>query len=323
MVRLENSSAESHSVNISLPLFGLGKALFLVVGMLLATLSYAADFNFRFEGVDPTFGDHGRADLSCNMPGRPDSGCPGSGNNDPTPFLMEYFEHEGVTYYHLQIGLPEDGFAQEVFIKAGGESYTESTTGSSSLGDGGCRLGIQFTLAQCSASDPLGFNNDNTFTGNGSGNPMSVAMFQLMGGTWNDASRTWSCAPTDPFCHSFLKSNEENKPQLLMTLREFSRDFETHFEMDMSNSNYLTDSIAGEIIATTIVNDPEFEGHAGAGDFDYATDASVDSSEVTAGRYIFTATSATDASLNPYAYASGGDFTLDQDWTIYYDPLQN
>lgn len=295
----------------------------MVVGMLLTPLSLASDFSFRFESVDPGFGDHSRVDLSCSMPGQPNTGCAGWGNSDPTPFLMEYFEHEGIPYYHLQIGLPGSGFAQEVFIKAGGEGYSEisSYLGSSSLGDGGCRLGNRFSLALCSAGDPLGFMNDNDFTGNGTGNPTSVSMFQLLGGTWDDVSRTWSCAPGDATCISFLKDTEINKPQVQTTIRDFTQDFESHFEIDMRNSDYFTDGTAGQIVASTVVNDPQFLEHAGAGDFDFATDTEF--SEATGGRYIFTGTQATSATLNPYAYVSGGDFALDQDWSIYYDPAQN
>lgn len=100
--------------------------LVLVVGCLAA-----AEFTMNFLPADPTFGDHGLIDARCNRPEGPNVGCSGSWSNsgDPTPFLQELFSSGGV---NVIVGLPGDGFAQEVYIKTAG-SY-EGGPSSASLG---------------------------------------------------------------------------------------------------------------------------------------------------------------------------------------------
>ncbi len=221
--------------------------------------------------VDATFGDHALIDARCNRPEGPNVGCSGSWSNsgDPTPFLQELINSGGQNYYHVIVGLPEDGFAQEIFIKTSGSF--EGGPSSASRGDGVCRYStFQYSISECNISDPLGQTHDNVFTGNGSGDPRVVTMRQLMGGTWDNVTDTWSCAAGDTFCFEFTKNNYLLKPKVDMTIRDPADSMEAHFEFDMSNSDYTNDTVAGTMI-NTVQFDDTFLG--GTANFDSAQDS--------------------------------------------------
>ncbi len=272
-----------------------------------------AEFLLNFQPQDTSFGDHARSDTRCNRPEGANLGCSGSYSHvDTTPFLQELFYDDatGLSYFHVIVGKPEDGFAQEVFIKANGPTW-EGGLGSASLGDGTCRSGGSFVLSGCNLGDPLGESHDNTFTGIGSGNPKAVVMRQVMGGTWNETTKTWSCGTSNEFCMEFLKDDYLLKPVITQTIHDIPSDMTAFFEFDMRNSDYDTNSIAGTMTNTVTFSDPSL---GTKGDFNYATDKDV--TALSGGRYIFTGTGPTGASAEPYEYWDS-DFQLDRDWTIF------
>lgn len=282
----------------------------------------AAAFALNFQPQDSTFGDNFYPDSRCQFPEfGPNLGCSPSQNyrnnaNDPTPFLQELYidPTTGYQMYHVLVGRPSDGFSQEVYIRANGPSW-EGGAGSASLGDGLCRSGISWTTV-CNAFDPLGQTHDNVFTGNASGNPTTVVMRQLEGGTWDGGTSTWSCGAGDAFCQQFLKDTMSQKPDLDLTVRDNAAGMTSTFSLDMRNSDYLTDTTAGALQSTV-----QFTANAAgsAGEFNYAQDVKPADSYVTGGLYKFTGSGPTNAFLNPYLY-SDGNYIVDQNWSQYISP---
>lgn len=184
----------------------------------------AAQFNWKFERQSDFSQPPERlsqtsnpayAKQSCGRNGEIDVGCSGTyANLDAnillTPFLSEVYRMEdGKDVFHMVIGDPESGFAQEVYIRVG---YTEKTrlyiaAFSVSQGDKTCTTDTTFSLNLCNASDPLGVANGNDFSGTDSGNPNHVAMRQVTGGSWDSATRTWSRMEDDLHCQDFFKDN--------------------------------------------------------------------------------------------------------------------
>ncbi len=83
----------------------------------------------NFTPVDTNLGGDAWIDTRCNRPEGPDISCPAWGSRDPTPFLQELITVDNIDYYHVIVGLPEDGFSQETFIK--GESKSASIAAAS------------------------------------------------------------------------------------------------------------------------------------------------------------------------------------------------
>ena len=277
--------------------------------------------------------------IRCHRPGESDVRCgmaPGWTNGDTggnTPFLMEVFRAEdGRRYFHVSIGHPEYGFAQDTYIQVGRTSggINNARPGewsgmplSASLGDSSCHPtngGGGFATSNCNASDPLGENRGNDFGGSGSANPRAVRMRQIIGGTWDETSKTWSCEQSDANCQEFLKSERELKPVLTHLVRDHDQGLEALWHFDMSNSDYATDTVAG-----VMINIVKMDGVNGAA-FDYENGVfDQKESELTGGRYRFVGTwngIGENASTEPYEYFGESNFKLDQEWSNFVDPDQ-
>ncbi|TPW15133.1 MAG: hypothetical protein FD130_1256 [Halothiobacillaceae bacterium] len=289
-------------------------ALLVITLCALPNLSHAGEFALNFQPLDATLGDNFYPDTRCNRPEGPNIGCSGSWSNsaDTTPFLQELFQSGGVWYYHVIVGTPESGFVQEFVMKANGPTW-EGGLGSASLGDGNCRLPVfgpgSWSGTDCNLWDPLGVSHDNDFTGNGSGNPKGVVMRMIIGGTWNDTTKTWTCNQSDSFCDEFLKDEFLLKPRISQTIHDGA--MEGTVVLDMRNSSYDTSAITANMTNTFELGD---SATGSAGDFDFATDAQI--YNLNAGRYVFTGSGPTSAVSEPYIYYDGG-FELDRDWSIF------
>ncbi|MCF6234835.1 MAG: hypothetical protein L3J70_00405 [Gammaproteobacteria bacterium] len=314
------------------------------------------NFTFNFNSADPDFGDDPLVDVRCNRPNESNAGCGGGmmswGVDDGSTFLQEYFEVDGELYYHIVVGSPEQGFAQETYTKVGSNVYWGSGGGmmggganrpiltSPSKGDGSCGGGMGGMggggnfISNCNAGDPLGLKgNDNLFTGNATGNPSRTIMYQVLGGSWDAVTETWECKESDDYCQEFIKDSFEYKPKLTQTINDEEENMLTYFEFDMSNSTYAEKDKVASTINTLIITDPDMPmGMEKEGDFDFAeftnqANKPGSNSTLTAGMYTFTPGSedfagGQDVDANAYDYIDG-DFNLDQDWTLYYDPEQN
>jgi len=190
-----------------------------------------------------------------------------------TPFLEEFVSdpNTGHSYYHLLIGNPAEGFAQDIYIRKDGYTDFQNGTGSASKG------------TAINAHDVFGSGN-----GSNTGNPNKVIVRQIL----NDGE----------IAQEFLKNKLDKKPKISQMLN--TPDISLLFIVDMSNSTYTDNSTAGMVINSLTLVDPgtaEWRG-MGIGDFSMLSDGSTTSivaggwegevgkqnSQITAGRYIYT-----------------------------------
>ncbi len=208
----------------------------------------------------------------------------GAAEPDDTPFFQDLVMVDGVQYWHQIIGDPAAGFAYEIYVESAGGSYSNSGGKPSAY-----RLS-SYEQQSGNGFDPLGLKSNNgvEFTGNGTGDPTKVVMRQVMGGQWDEKSRTWSCGNAG-FCYEFLKDDLNLKPKITQIINDSARFIQTFFELDMSNSTYEDDTLAGEIINIMKITDPGLPlDLPSAGNFNMATDSQEGRSNVTGGRYTYT-----------------------------------
>lgn len=176
---------------------------------------------------------------------------------DQTPFMYETVTdpNTNLSYYHMVLGQPADGFAQDVYIQ-NSNSFGSFQGGPSSASLAGT---LNYT-------DPLNVDPA-TASGVASGNPKRVVMRQVMSGT--DISS------------EFLKETA-NKPKITQDVT--STDMVAHVVIDMTNSDYSTMDVPGTFTNTLDLTGPGVPGNAGS--FHNATDTQ--NAYVTAGRYTYT-----------------------------------
>jgi len=308
----------------------------LVAALLGALLSAAAQaglsFNFAPDLANRVYS--GLALVQCNRPSEPSIGCSSFlFNNDPTPFLQERVRDPatGRIYYHVVLGRPEDGFAQEYYSWVGPSSAMQMGAGSSSFGNPNC------FYSNCNGKNPLG--PDNVVTGSGTGGSYRYSTGQVLGHvsvrqllgvfTYDAAAGDWTCA--DAYCEDFHKPWFK-KPRIVQTFSGTSAGtaVSARFELDLGGQDMLT--MPQTATAPTITFSFQ-AGPGGSAQFDLARDAP--GASYSAGRYCRGVPDATgrctppdrpqiwsDVTLKQYTYFDG-DLPLDQDWSVYRDPTQN
>ena len=300
----------AHRVNIRLmkrPLMGVLMAVSMPLG---------AEFPLNFTPIGNSGGGGGwgggwgagggsfDSSLSCNRPGETSEKCGLLAGSDPdqTPFLQELVNEGGRTYFHLIIGLPGQGFVQEVFIGTGGSSFG-SGANSASGGQSSC---------MCSYGDPQGMAgngwdplrvNAQSFTGNATGNPTQVLIRQLIN------------APE--ITQEFLKDKYALKPKITQDM--VTAELATRFVADMRNSNYSADSTPATVINTLTFTDP----FLAMGNFNSAIDVT-SSAYVTAGRYKYVSGGGSFGGAAPtYSYVGGSFNAVATNWESFRDTSQN
>ncbi len=257
--------------------------------------------------------------------------------NDPTPFYYERVDG----YWHIVIGDPSQGFAQETYTPIVGLFHSDS----------GGHEPVFFTLngnlEQWSGNgwDPLEFNNktfgpDNTrYAGNGTGNPTQVVVRQVLGegslASTGSPIEVWNCAG-GAFCQEFLKSEMGFKPIITQTYDDGI--VSMNFSLDMSFISYTDMSTPGIMTNIIAVNDPGMPTNdpniiaPSPTYFDMAVDSQ--DSVVTGGRYVYTQGLGwyDDGDGDYYrAYGSGSyeyaegvsNFHEEIEWSSYFDASQN
>ncbi len=294
-----------------------------------------SQFDFSFS-AQPNAQRSERNHIVCNFGGLPDLNCneitPDGFRNTQwftggnladdfiSPILQETVDINGETYYHVVIGEEQTGFAQEIYMKTASTRF--GIGAQRSLSDSGGMVCLSFggsfeQRMACSTdtngADPL--RQDGVFTGNGVGNPSRMAMRQVV---------------TDfaGFDQEFFKGQTTQKP--IITQNMDGGQVSSHFVMDMSNSDYLTDTTPGDMTNTLSINDPNVP--TGSGNFDFATDQGADAN-VTGGRFTFRRTTAPHTNAfggitvlpsSEYVYFDGTiDPVLDVNWEVFRDPAQN
>lgn len=219
---------------------------------------------------------------------------------DRTPFLQEIVRGtDGNNYYHVIVGLPDTGFAQETFIRANGSNWPAfpSVQGSSAGGT---------TTFQGFGGSGTIFNNqrpldaDESINGNSTGNPTRVVMRQIN----SDAE----------FSQEFLKDTLLNKPRISQVFN--SPELTMTFVSDMRGL-LLTDMSTAAAVVNTL------NLAQGGGSFDMARDAQPGRSQITAGQYQWLPGAGPDQSGGTYQYSQGGYDPYLENWKAFRDPLQN
>jgi len=338
-------------------------AIFIGLLCLLNVLSVRAEFELNFK--QPSGG--GLLPGSCNTGTGATGLCPIAGNAqeidpDTTPFSQNVVYIEGVgNTWHQIIGDPAEGFAMELYITYGTDVFLSEGSGGRPSQFPHLLHRTDLDVQSGNGWDPLGLNSaiDHKTTGNATGTPTKVVMRQVLGGTWDAASETWSCGGAE-FCSDFTKAAFETKPRITQELNDASNDasrkFSAFFDLDMSHIGYSDKETAGTLINRVSLPstlEPGFgfatvpmtgsNGNAGnagnGGSFNMDTTADSDDTQkrvVTGGRYTFddkdtgwTNTGTADGyqSWNfeegSYDYVSGSFDHLGQNWGTYFDPAQN
>ncbi len=297
---------------------------------------------------------------ACNMSDAPvaDNACgisPTEFEDEPDPDKTPFFQgtytdpDTQISYWHIIVGDPATGFAMESYTPVI-NSY-ESTSGGkpSKIFQRGTE---SLETRSGNGWDPLGLDPSRNFdyTGNATGDPTKTIMRQVMGGSWNSTTNTWSCQDSDEYCSEFLKSNFLFKPIITQQINE--PDFVHKFSLDMSTIKYDDDSTTGELTNTVVIIDddmPEFDPKAGDFKMDNDSieismpdsDASILNPNITGGRYTYSQCNDPqlskgiehcwqdndinnwDYQVGTYSYIEGDADVLNYDWDVYFIPSQN
>lgn len=238
-----------------------------------------------------------------------------------TPFVYERVIEGGIPYYHMIVGDPASGFAQEVYIRAG-VSAPGFITGGSCTGPGTCDEGTSAPIgSDFSSSGGRGSDNNPvisnaffpleqnpTLSGNMSGNPTRVQMRQLL----VDGDLTLD----------FVKDRYLEKPSISNTIED--AEFRSVFSMD-STGNLYTNDQTPSVVTNTVEHlgtdlPPDVRppgGGPSSAFFNMETDA--ENSVVTAGRYTWTPGTGPGQSIGTYNYVDGGGHNPAPNWNSFFD----
>ncbi len=305
-------------------------------------------------------GDNSFYPGACNMSGAPvaDNACgisPAEFQAEPDPDETPFFQgtytdpDTQISYWHIIVGDPGTGFAMESYTPMI-KSY-ESTSGGkpSKIFQRGTE---SLETRSGNGWDPLGLNpaRDFDYTGNATGDPTRTIMRQVMGGSWDATTNTWSCQDTDEYCSEFLKDNFLFKPVITQQIND--TDFVHKFALDMSAITYDDNTTAGDLTNTLIITDPDMpDFDPKAGDFKMNNDnievsmpdsgTSTLNPNITGGRYTYSQCSDPQLSKGmehcwqdndidnwdyqegTYSYVEGDADVLNYEWDMYWDPSQN
>ncbi|MBI3772439.1 MAG: hypothetical protein HY272_07050 [Gammaproteobacteria bacterium] len=175
----------------------------------------------------------------CDRVGNPRTPQCGTAATDATPYLVEVVDTGSNKYWHMVMGAPASGWAQEVYYKNDGSGSSQGGIQSPSGGAGGGNIKGN------NAMRPL--HKDPYISGNGSGRPTTIAirMYMNTGGVELD----------------FFKSEFDRKPKITQT-EYFPGEIKSEFMIDMRNNTYFTAYApqAFEIrqLQYQLANDPNF-----------------------------------------------------------------
>lgn len=215
-----------------------------------------------------------------------------------TPFLYERVQgDEGQAYYHIVVGNPDSGFAQEFYIQ----------TVPSNVGNFFGLIGPELSAspgatgggsnpAASNAADPL--SNNPVIGGNGAGHPERVQIRQIV----NDGEMSLE----------FVKQGLSAKP-IISTSIETER-HSAVFIMNASDLDYNDMSTPASVTNTLQILDADIPEASAT--FDMSRDSR--DSSITAGRYTYTPGAAIGGSGGTYEYSDGGT-NINPDWSSFFD----
>jgi hypothetical protein len=198
----------------------------------------------------------------------------------------------GATYQFYSVGSAGSNFYQEIYIQNFG-SY-QGGPGSAAGGAGG---------PGGNGTDPLSYGGASySFTGNGSGNPHRVIIYQVN--------------KSPDMIIDFLKDKFDKKPRILQSIT--SSEFSAEFSIDMRAIGYSDATSDAPIINNQTLVDPF--GSATPLTWDMAVDSQAGHTGVNAGKYTYTDGSGPGGSIGTYSYADGGFNMTALPWYLFFDP---
>jgi len=266
------------------------------------------EFALNFSGTTSTSVIQGTTTITGQTPF-----TPGVANQATGEYVVDPSTGQG--YWHYIVGDPSQGFAQEVYIRATAQFCADNSICSASAGSTGSAP--SFNL--------LGSNN--TLTGNGTGNPNDVLIRQVVGGTWNAATSTWTCDTS--FCDEFIKSSYADKPEIIQGIN--TSDFTAKFILDMSGILYSNNStsitaISGNASPTgASITNVQSVINPATGNVISSFDLSKDGQQthVNGGQYTYTPGKGTLGSGGNYVYVDGGYDLNNVDYTPFLDSVDS
>jgi hypothetical protein len=212
-------------------------------------------------------------------------------NGDPTPFYQEVVNINGTYYFHVLVGDPASGFAQESYTRYGASAYSTATgsglQGAFSPDSGGNQTLNNSTVpANCCTSLATSLSNNFAWMANNSNMSNPLANETISGnGTGNPSNTVFRMVLTSPNGDMSLEVDKpflDMKPLISQTVQDGN--MTAVFVADMRGISYQDKNTPIAITNNVVINDPSIPG-AGAANF---TMASAQQSDVTAGRYTFT-----------------------------------
>jgi hypothetical protein len=264
------------------------------------------------------------------------------GNLDPSPFAETLVTISGVTYYHVIVGDPAAGFAQESYTRAAAKNIQSGNeiggTGGGFGLDGGGNLS-SFINPTTGTINPTDNNTFDNLLNNS--NPLGDYRVSGTGGNAPDYSvfRMVMTSPSGDMSMEVYKPFLDKKPLITQTVQDGG--MTSTFAADERALTYSDASTAAPVINTLTLNDPSIPGGSATTDFSMAK---AQQSIITAGRFTFTpgtgwAPTASNPTQDPsqgwdqtgstfgfgtYTYDGGQGFQpLTYDWSKVFDYSQN
>lgn len=293
------TSATKSAISLAVGFFALISA---TEGHAEFSLNFAPNLAQRVSPGNPDVAVSGFfAVLDCNRGGAT-SGC--ANNNaglttEKTPFLQEIVSDGSNGYFHVIVGDPTQGFAQETYIRIGSTIWPSSQPSSVSSGSAGQSNGGGFAAAT-TGGNPLA---SSAISGSGTANPERTQIRQLVN--------------SPDMSQEFLKSTFLNKPKITQAVT--TGDMVSSFEVDMSAIAYR--GAGATTTDAAITNKVTMIDSAASGNFDMAVNKQ--NSTVTAGKFSWTPGTGDGLSNGTYSYTNGAFNVNAIDWKVYYNPADN
>lgn len=276
----------------------------------LAAFSLNWQRDYAAEGA--TFNSN-NAYVVCNMSYIADANCSTGGfgsdfelngsHKDNTAFLQEQLTIGGQLYFHVIVGdHTRDSMAQEVFIKVTGSNPTFG-------GFGGVRVSDSVANSADDDFNTTGpYSNDSSKNGNGSANPNSVIMRQIVN--------------SGEISMEFLKDSFTQKPRITQTISNAQMISTTTLDMRGKNYSDITPiNTATSVVNTLVLLESSRQGTEG--DYDIQADAST--SYLSAGGFTYTAGSGYGGSGGVYTWSDPVDNfqPMNRGYGNYCNPSEN
>lgn len=253
--------------------------------------------------------NNNNAYVACNMSYIGDANCGGGSFNlngshdDGTAFLQEQLTFSGQLYFHVIVGdHTTDSMAQEVFIKVTGSNPIFGGFGGVRVSDSVANSSNQtFSMTQP-------YSSDSSNNGNGSGNPNSVIMRQIVN--------------SGEISMEFLKDSFTQKPLITQTIS--NAEMVSTMTMDMRGKTYsdITPiNTATSVVNTLVLTEASRQGTEG----DYNIQADALTSYLSAGGFTYTPGSGYGGSGGVYTWSDPVDNfqPMNRNYQGYCNPAQN